>query len=104
MPYSEETASYKVRYFAYFGGFWRSYSPRQFNHTMLRIKDPKVSIPFYTDASSSFTLPSLHLNFVSAPFCNQVIGMDLIESERNHILRLISDSLDPRSIALTNLG
>ncbi|KAI0279347.1 glyoxalase I [Russula aff. rugulosa BPL654] len=39
MPYSEETASYK------------------FNHTMLRIKDPKVSIPFYTD----------------------IIGMDLIE-------------------------
>ncbi|KAF8473006.1 glyoxalase I [Russula ochroleuca] len=39
MPYSEETASYK------------------FNHTMLRIKDPKVSIPFYTD----------------------IIGMDLVE-------------------------
>ncbi|KAN0116384.1 glyoxalase I [Russula decolorans] len=39
MPYSEETASYK------------------FNHTMLRIKDPNVSIPFYTD----------------------IIGMDLIE-------------------------
>ncbi|KAF8494641.1 glyoxalase I [Russula emetica] len=39
MPYSEETASYK------------------FNHTMLRIKDPNVSIPFYTD----------------------IIGMDFIE-------------------------
>ncbi|KAI0301057.1 glyoxalase I [Multifurca ochricompacta] len=39
MPYSDETASYK------------------FNHTMLRIKDPKISIPFYTE----------------------VIGMDLIE-------------------------
>lgn len=39
MPYSEETASYK------------------FNHTMLRIKDPKISLPFYTD----------------------IIGMDLID-------------------------
>ncbi|KAI0250149.1 glyoxalase I [Lactifluus subvellereus] len=39
MPYSEETASYK------------------FNHTMLRIKDPNISIPFYTD----------------------IIGMELIE-------------------------
>ncbi|KAI9453790.1 glyoxalase I [Lactarius psammicola] len=39
MPYSEETASYK------------------FNHTMLRIKDPKISLPFYTD----------------------IIGMDFIE-------------------------
>ncbi|KAH8985518.1 glyoxalase I [Lactarius deliciosus] len=48
MPYSEETASYK------------------FNHTMLRIKDPKISLPFYTDIigmdfidkheSSDFTL------------------------------------------------
>jgi hypothetical protein len=25
----------------------------QFNHTMLRIKDPNVSIPFYTDVSFS---------------------------------------------------
>jgi len=39
MPYSEETAGYR------------------FNHTMLRVKDPKVSIAFYTE----------------------VIGMDLIE-------------------------
>ncbi|KAI0318839.1 Glyoxalase/Bleomycin resistance protein/Dihydroxybiphenyl dioxygenase [Amylostereum chailletii] len=39
MPRTEETASYR------------------FNHTMLRIKDPKVSIPFYTDT----------------------IGMDLVE-------------------------
>ncbi|KAI9455195.1 glyoxalase I [Russula earlei] len=31
MPYSEETAGYR------------------FNHTMLRIKDPNISIPFYTD-------------------------------------------------------
>lgn len=39
MPYSEETASYK------------------FNHTMLRIKDPNISLPFYRD----------------------IIGMDLID-------------------------
>ncbi|KAH9991778.1 glyoxalase I [Russula vinacea] len=37
MPYSEETSSYK------------------FNHTMLRIKDPSVSIPFYTDAKLEFS-------------------------------------------------
>ncbi|KAH9023582.1 glyoxalase I [Lactarius deliciosus] len=43
MPYSEETASYK------------------FNHTMLRIKDPKISLPFYTD----------------------VIGMDFIEKHES---------------------
>ncbi|KAH9957843.1 glyoxalase I [Lactifluus volemus] len=39
MPYSEETATYK------------------FNHTMLRVKDPNVSLQFYTE----------------------IIGMDLIE-------------------------
>ncbi|KAI0267064.1 glyoxalase I [Gloeopeniophorella convolvens] len=39
MPYSEETASYKL------------------NHTMLRIKDPKISLPFYTE----------------------ILGMDLVE-------------------------
>ncbi|KAI0250138.1 hypothetical protein BJV78DRAFT_1221429 [Lactifluus subvellereus] len=42
MPYSEETASYKL------------------NHTMLRIKDPNISIPLYTD----------------------IIGMELIEKAR----------------------
>jgi hypothetical protein len=50
---------------------------------MLRIKDPKISIPFYTEASSStrsslLTIPS------QPPFFHdkQIIGMDLIESEQ----------------------
>jgi catechol 2,3-dioxygenase-like lactoylglutathione lyase family enzyme len=56
----------------------------QFNHTMLRIKDPSVSIPFYTDASLSFILLSsiFILLMFSRLFYNQVIGMDLIESEQ----------------------
>jgi len=29
----------------------------QFNHTMFRIRDPGVSIPFYTDVRSTFSTP-----------------------------------------------
>lgn len=73
----------------------------QFNHTMLRIKDPKVSLPFYTDVSlqaSTFIvcfqfliLPSSSLPSLSH---DQVIGMDFIESEQIRLSAFITGSPD----------
>ena len=68
--------------------------PLQFNHTMLRIKDPKVSIPFYTEVSlpSIVYIPSLTLSKSFSPSIsyNQIIGMDLVESEQ-----IVSCALQP---------
>ena len=49
----------------------------QFNHTMIRIKDPKASIKFYTEVSTSvwYLLFGLLTIFV------QALGMDLIEGQ-----------------------
>ena len=54
-----ETAGFKVQsLLATTGGNLRLTYP-QFNHTMLRVKDPKVSLKFYTEVrtSSYLTLP-----------------------------------------------
>jgi hypothetical protein len=68
MPYSEETASYKV-IISPTSVFLLMFSSchLQFNHTMLRIKDPNVSIPFYTDASFWLTLLSSIFILLSFP-------------------------------------
>ena len=71
---------------------------------MLRIKDPNVSVPFYTETSSSFTssLTVLRLTFPILPSLpyNQIIGMYLIESEQirfrgPRMLEMGSDDLIP---------
>jgi hypothetical protein len=72
----------------------------QFNHTMLRIKDPKVSVPFYTDASFSLLhrLPSIL--FFSL---DQIIGMDFIESEQIISHASYPTHLTPGSLLIRNL-
>lgn len=50
-----ETAGYKVRSLALhsrsMGGAWLTAAHLQFNHTMIRVKDPKASLKFYVDVS-----------------------------------------------------
>jgi len=47
---------------------WQPLTPGKFNHTMLRIKDPKVSIPFYENVLG-MEVSVLPIFFSSAVFC-----------------------------------
>lgn len=52
MPRTAETASFKVIFYSLLftaGTDWNA----QFNHTMIRVKDPKVSLAFYQDVMRS---------------------------------------------------
>ena len=51
----------------------KMFNALQFNHTMIRVKDPKVSVKFYTEVRRS--------NSGSADIidtCAQVLGMELL--------------------------
>jgi hypothetical protein len=62
---------------------------------MLRIKDPKVSLPFYTDVSSStLIICSPLLVLPSSSLHDQIIGMDVIESEQIRPFAFMTGSPD----------
>lgn len=81
MPRTTETASFKVRFTLWYRTFshcWpliRHISIGQFNHTMIRVKDPQASLKFYQDVS--FWWPQ-QPSFTRS---RQILGMELYDSE-----------------------
>ncbi|KAF7790729.1 hypothetical protein EIP86_001685 [Pleurotus ostreatoroseus] len=49
----------------------------KFNHTMLRVKDPKVSLKFYTEVRASSCL----INSTDDSYISKVMGMELIQAD-----------------------
>ena len=71
-----ETKGYKVR------TSWAirehaAHSFAQFNHTMIRVKDPKASLKFYCDVSA----PPSSKRDISHVYLAQTLGMELIHGE-----------------------
>jgi hypothetical protein len=72
MPRASETDSFKASRISWCSVFYHLSVGNQFNHTMLRVKDPKVSLAFYQDVRfkplrCSWTYTWNHLDHRNGP-------------------------------------